>query len=360
MKRNLTATRFLSMLIFGATATLAAPADAMQINVTYDSTVTSLSNATQFENAFDSVVSQFQSAITNSATIAIQVSVGKISSSVPLPSGAVSGSFDPKTAMGSTAAASFANTTAALSGTGAVLPGTSPTGSAVFYMPQAEVKALGLPAAIYPTANAFDGFIGFTSTMSQLSFSGTPTSTQYSFQTAAMHEIQEVLGRTSFLNNAGTIYQSFATPIDLFRYAAAGVSSYTQNTANGGTPAYASIDGGVTDLGTFADQTTTGDRTDWQTPVNTTSTDAQNALLSLGVNQGLSISDEDVLKALGYRFASNNGNGLFSGVNAPVGATASVNASQPVPEPTSLALLAAFAALAGLTCRRAPRSVLAG
>ena len=116
----------------------------------------------------------------------------------------------------------------------------------------------------------------------------------------------------------------------------------------------------MTDLGTFADQTTTGDRTDWQTPVNTTSTDAQNALLSLGVNQGLSISDEDVLKALGYTFASNNGNGLFSGVNAPVGATASVNASQPVPEPTSLALLAAFAALAGLTCRRAPRSVLAG
>ena len=241
-----------------------------------------------------------------------------------------------------------------------MLPATSPTGNAVFYMPQAEVKALGLPSATYPTANAYDGYIGFASTMSQFSFSGTPTSTQYSFQAAAMHEIEEVLGRTSFLNNAGTIYQSFAMPMDLFRYTAAGVTSYTPTTANGGTPAYASIDGGVTDLGTFADQTTSGDRTDWQTPVNTTSTDAQNALLSRGTIQGLSISDEDVLKALGYTFASNDGNGLFSGANAPVGATASVNATQPVPEPTTLGLLAAFAGLAGLTCRRARRSVLAG
>ena len=351
MKRNFKPGGILILSIASGMAVLAAPAAALQITVTYDSTVTALANAAQFETAFNGVAAQFSSAITNSATIAINVSVGKISSNVALPAGAVSGSFDPKVLMGSTAAASFANTKVALSGTGVVLPANTPAGSALFLMPQAEVKALGLTAT-YPTANPVDGFIGFASNMSQFSFSGTPTSTQYSFQTATLHEIEEVLGRTSSLNNSGTGYLSSATPMDLFRYTAAGVTSYTPTTANGGTPAYASIDGGVTDLGTFADQTTSGDRTDWQTPVNTTSTDAQNGLLSRGTNEGLSISDEIVLRALGYTFASNNGNGLFNGTNAPVGATASVNASQSVPEPTSLALLAAFAGLTGLTRSR--------
>ncbi|MEA2741442.1 MAG: hypothetical protein QOH05_4749 [Acetobacteraceae bacterium] len=35
-----------------------------------------------------------------------------------------------------------------------------------------------------------------------------------------MHEIEEVLGRTSFLNSGGTLYKSFATPMDLLRHSA--------------------------------------------------------------------------------------------------------------------------------------------
>jgi hypothetical protein len=340
----------------GATL-LSRPASAtnMQILVTYDSTVTALPNAAQFETAFSGVVSQFESAITNPISVDIYVSAGTINgSTTPLPAGDPSGSFDTRTAMGSTAAASFANTQAALQAIGDTV-GADPTGGATYYMPQAEVKALGLPAGKYPTSAPYDGYIGFTSNMALFSFSGRPGAGQYAFQAAAMHEIEEVLGRTSFLNNAGTLYQSLATPMDLFRYSAPGVTSYTENTPNGVAPAYASIDGGVTDLGTFADQTTGGDRTDWQTPNFTTSTDAQNATLYTGENEGLSISDEDLLKALGYTIAPNNGNGLFSGANAPVGASPGVNT---VPEPATAPLLVAGIGLTALT-RRRPRRLAA-
>jgi hypothetical protein len=218
---------------------------------------------------------------------------------------------------------------------------------------------LALSSISYPTSQPYDGYIGFENSIGSFSFSGTPAAGQYSFQAAAEHEIEEVLGRTSYLNNTGTVYTALATPMDLLRYSAPGVQSYSPNTPNGGTPAYASTNGGVTDLGTFADQSTGGDRTDWQTPVNTTSTDAQNSLLSQRTKEGLSISDEDVLKGLGYTIASNNGGGLFSAANAPVGASPGVNVSQPVPEPASLSLLAAAAGLIGFIRRRPRRPAVA-
>jgi hypothetical protein len=364
MQQNTRTLGLIATVVLSGTMGLASPASAnMTLDVTYDSSVTNLSGgqAMVFENAFNAVAAQFDAAITNSITVNIYVSVGSINgnannNTMSLPANDVSGSFDTMTSMAGTSGTSFGNTKAALQGVGDTI-GSDPTGGAAFYMPQAEVKALALSSVAYPTSQAYDGFIGFSSNLTLFSFSGTLSGSQYSFQAAAEHEIEEVLGRTSYLNDTGTVYQSVATPMDLFRYTAPGVTSDTQNTANGGTPAYASTNGGVTDLGTFADQSTGGDRTDWQTPVNTTSTDAQNGLLTLGKKEGLSISDADVLKGLGYTIAANNGAGLFSGANAPVGATPSVNAAQPVPEPATLWLLAGGAGLAGVIRRRGRQSV---
>jgi hypothetical protein len=351
---------FIALAMLGGTVFLAPPASAnLVLDVTYDFSYDSGITPTQenqVETAFNSVADQFEAAITNPITVNVQVSVGTINGTTyTLPSGNDSGSFDQTIGMGTTAAASFTATKAALANTGATLPATDPTGGNHFYyMPQAEFKALGLSPAGYSALNALDGYIGFNSNLSLFSFSGTPNSGRVSFQASAEHELEEVLGRTSSLNDGGLTSGYEALPFDLFRYSSAGVTSFSENAA-----AYASTNGGVTDLGTFENVDADADRSDWLTSSPANSTDAQNSIFSQNVQEGLSISDEDVLKGLGYTIAANNGGGLFNGSNAPVGATPSVNNPQPAPEPGTLSLLAAGASLALLMRRRGRRSVLA-
>ena len=358
MKQNTKTGGFIVLAMLGSTVLLASPASAnLALDVTYDFSNDSGITPTQenqVETAFNAVAEQFEAAITNPITVTVQVSVGTINGTTQtLPSGNDSGSYTNVVKMGTTAATSFAATEAALANTGATLPATDPTGGGhLYYMPQAEFKALGLSPAGYPALNALDGYIGFTSNLSLFSFSGTPSSSQVSFQASAEHEIEEVLGRISSLNDGGLTSSYEALPLDLFRYSSPGVTSFSENAA-----AYASTNGGVTDLGAFENVDADADRSDWLTSSPANSTDAQNSIFSQGVNEGLSISDEDVLKGLGYTVAANNGAGLFNGSNAPVGATPSVNNPQTVPEPGTLSLLAVGAGLAWLIRRRGGRFV---
>lgn len=357
---------FATLGVLGGGVFVAAPAVAgpscttgtgMEICVTYDSSITALANASTVESSFNTVAQQFANALTNQATIDIYVSSGTIApsgsavGSRPLASGSVSGSFNVTDAMGTTAAASFANTTAALAAAGVKnLPTTDPTGGKTFYMAQAEVKALGL-GSTYSTSSPYDGYIGFSST-TPFYYGTTPVSGTYSFQAAAQHEIGEVLGRTSTLNNsaAAALYLNQANPLDLFRYSAPGTpASFTENAS-----AYLSTDGGTTALGTVDSTSTGGDRSDWSTPVGSTTTDSQNTILTPGTNQGLSVSDGMVLQGLGYQISAGNGAGLFLAANNPVGAASSLTSVSGVstPEPASLSILAAGAAFTGLMRRR--------
>ncbi len=358
---------FATLSVIGGTLFAIAPAIAgpscttgtgLEICVTYDSSITALANASTVESSFNTVAQQFANALTNQTSIDIYVSSGTIAPSGsavgarPLASGAVAGSYNVTDAMGASAAASFTNTTAALAAAGVKnLPVTDPTGGKTFYMAQAEVKALGL-ASTYSTSSPYDGYIGFSST-APFYFGTTPVSGTYSFQAAAQHEIDEVLGRTSTLNDsaAAALYLNQANPLDLFRYSAPGTpASFTENAS-----AYLSTDGGTTALGTVDSTTTGGDRSDWSVQAGPTTTDAQNTILSPGTNQGLSVSDGMVLKGLGYGIAPGNGTGLFLAANNPAGAASSLT-SVSAPEPASLSILAAGAAFAGLMRRRRPTS----
>lgn len=326
----------------------------MEICVTYDSSITSLPNASTVEASFNTVTQQFSNALTNQASIGIYVSSGMIAPSNPyvgaksLSSGDVSGSYDVTDVMGSSAAASFTNTTAALAAAGdRNLPSIDPTGGKTYYMPQAEVKALALSPSSYSTSSPYDGYIGFSSSLT-FYYGTTPVSGNYSFQAAAQHEIEEVLGRTSTLNNsaAAAQYLQQANPLDLFRYSAPGTSaSFSENAS-----AYLSTNGGTTPLGTVDSTSTGGDRSDWSTATGSTN-DAQNTNLVTGTNQGLSVSDGMVLQGLGYKVSPNNGAGLFLAANNPTGAASSLT-TVTTPEPASLSILAAGAAFAGLLRRR--------
>ena len=80
----------------------------------------------------------------------------------------------------------------------------------------------------------------------------------YDFQGLAMHEIEEVLGHITGLQSSSA--PQYATPFDLFRYTAKGVSSFSY-----ADHAYFSIDGGATNLGNFPSWSSLNNWTAWLT-----------------------------------------------------------------------------------------------
>jgi hypothetical protein len=153
-----------SLLAFGLAAVVPALANpacttgtGMEICVTYDSSVTSLTNASTVEAAFNSVAQRFSNAITNNtsgAPVAIDVKFG------PVTAGNVSTSVTSTYNFGS-----FSHVVAAVqpatSALGYSLPASDPAGGALWFMPQAQAKALGLTLPL--NTGAFDGTISFSS-----------------------------------------------------------------------------------------------------------------------------------------------------------------------------------------------------
>jgi hypothetical protein len=232
-------------------------------------------------------------------------------------------------------------------------PATNPLASTLFAIPDAEARALGLSPT--PPQNGdgcyCDGFIGFSNAGSvSFSFSGTAVASgTYSFVAAAEHEIEEVLGRASGLTTFDGV---FAEPLDALRYSAPGVGSFSSTAS-----AYASVNGGTTDLGTFNSSASGGDRGDWAVPSPDTNTDIQDAAELTGTVLGLSTSDQDVLGALGWNITNAGtlfGQPLFSGSFAPLGAAAGVDNPVSTPEPASLSVLLGGAGLLGFLRRRRP------
>jgi hypothetical protein len=351
MNKNHMAGRF-ALSAAGLTAALvvfALPASAITIDVTYQSGTYAVPVAMQA--AFNAVVSQFDSAITNNATVYINVGYGAVNTT-PLVAGQVGTvTAQPYTIGSYSALKTDLQSQYGITGFSAVLPASTPVGSASFYAPAAEAKALAASGVAFTTTSfytgatganpGYDAYIGFSSTLAfdYSDASGTTTG-QYDFIAVAKHELEEALGRKSGLDNGGTTSSFIAMPMDAFRYSSAGVTSYTLTPS---TPAYFSVNGGVTNSGTFADQYHNGgDPGDWQSPINSPSTDAQSAVLSAGKTYGLSLQDATALQALGYSVAANNGNGLFSASNQPIGA----------PEPASLAVLGTGIVVLGRIRRR--------
>ncbi len=272
------------LILFGLTS----PVRALTINVTYDTTVTSQTNAAQIESAFAEAVQTFQDLYTNDITVGVVV---YYESGIGL--GESSTEFTGNPAYSDLINALRASaTTANDSNSLASLPVNDPTGSGPWWIANAQAKALG-PIGGFDYVQSFpdgDGSIYFESTVS---YTFDPTNRavagKYDFIGVAEHELSEVLGRSSGLGALGGGY----IPYDLFRFTSSGVRSL--NTSDTGV--YFSINDGVTSLKTYNPPGNGGDLQDWQ---SSGTADSYDAFLSTGQKGILSSADLIALDILGY------------------------------------------------------------
>ena len=322
-----------------------APVSALTINTTFDTSITSRTNALQIENAFNAVANVFNTNLSSPVTVNIKVSWGNVAGrSLGSNIGAsVVGAYngyaysDVQSALAASAALNPQDTVFAAAI--ATLPVNDPTNGAEFYMPASQAKALGL---VPGDVTGIDSYIGFANTNWDYNTADGVAKGAYQFEALAYHEIDEALGR---ITGIFATTPPYFTPIDLFRYSARGVTSRSFT-----GPAYFSLDGGLTNLGTF-NNIGGGDRSDW---LSSTGADAQNAYFTTGKAYTFGTKDWLVLAALGW---NQTNSALFYGAtNSPLGQQLSLGGSN-VPETSSWAFMALGIGLLGAGLRNRQRAV---
>lgn len=262
---------------------------ALTFNISYDSSVTSLTNAAEVENAFVTATRLFSDLFTNVATINIKMYWGPVG---PFTNGISLGRSQFKLAGSSyaqiTSALAAHRASAADTNAVATLPVTDPTGGGPWYVPWPEARILGIKATNDPTE---DGEIGFSTNVTYtFDPNNRSVAGKFDFIGVAQHELSEILGR----DNAGLNQGLGFVPYDLFRFTNSGVRSLTIAST---TNAYFSIDNGVTPLKFFYSNHLSGDIQDWQ---RTSIPDSFDALSSSGHINPISTVDVTSMDVLGY------------------------------------------------------------
>ncbi len=289
-KSSFAVLRRLLLPVFAAVV-LALPARALTINATYDSTVTSLTNAAQVEAAFTVAKQMFENQFTNSITINITVA------------------FDPAVDLGASETElvgnpSYANLVSALraarkstadSNAVASLPASDPTGGP-WWIPRAEAKLLNISGLfVSATDTNIDGKVKFatpsvaTDTIYAFDSTNRAVAGEWDFIGVAEHEISEAIGRTYRLNYTGNGY----VPFDLFRFTNNGARSFDPNA----TVVYFSVDNGTNQLKQF-NSDPTEDLQDWASDGGIS--DAFDASVYDGQQLLISPADITALDILGY------------------------------------------------------------
>ncbi len=342
MRRSMIIVRYgtAACVLIVSSLLVARPAAAMTITPIWDSSITALGNAGVVESAFTAVANDYARSFSNPVNVYVNVSWGRVAGTA-LPSNAVGASStnlygyftyaQVKSFLAASSAGNPADT--ALATALRYLPATAPAGTSKYVIASAEAKALGIIPA---TQSSPDGYIGFAGSTAAYSFTpGTLTSKLYDFQSVAAHEIAEILGRISGVDNG-----SWRTPFDLYRYAAPGTLGYAYKSA-----AYFSIDGGRTNLANFNYSTSGGDRGDWAT--TSSSADAQDAFIGKGQRKNITAVDLTALDVLGW-----GGANLGNAGGNPQGIAFGLVNPGAVPEPATWTLLIAGFGVTGGALRR--------
>jgi len=285
------------------------PARALTINPIYDASITNSGIGAAIQSAFSTAAGFFQNTYNDPITINIMVYWGAGGPFSSNPGGGASygnyilGYNYPTVYSALTNDARSASD--ALSISSGTVKSSNPTPFSSWMLPSAEAKALGLgvsygnsywtnyPAGGYTGATTnVDGWVSFDSRTNSWFFNqGSPVTNQYDFIGVAEHEISEVLGRTSQLNQ--TNFFPYSLPFDLFRYK--GVNNRSLDGADNGV--FFSINNGTNNLHSF-NAPGGGDIADWASVTN--APDAYDAFLTLGKVETLSPEDIVALDVIGY------------------------------------------------------------
>ncbi|HLZ75158.1 MAG TPA: NF038122 family metalloprotease [Phenylobacterium sp.] len=326
--------RLLGAVAASALLAAASQGHALTINATFDSSITSLSNAAAVEAAINNAVS-FYSVFTNPATVSIDFQTGG-----GLGSSNTALYFDSYSdyVFGGLTGNSLSNPQNTVLST-ALQPANLAAGNKadIIIATAAGFRALGYDAPGFLGADGlagdgtFDGVVSLNTAI--MDFTNTPNGGLYPANNVIQHEVDEVLG----IGGPGTfVSQPFgAHPFggnltymgaeDLYRYGAPGVASFTTDPH---AKSYFSYDGGNTDVQDFNQVGGGSDYADWKTSCSGPQ-NVQDAFGCPGKPQlhlNLGSPEVTALQAIGYDVT--------------------------VPEPSAWALMIAGFGLAGAALRR--------
>ncbi len=294
----------------------------LTINATFDSSITNDPNAAAIEGTINQAIGFYENNITNS--IAVNITFREMTSGLG-QSNWVAYKIRYQTyinALTANSSGDSSDTTAlAHLPTGANNPVNNST---TINVKTANLRALGINVGF----TGSDGTIGLNTHITDVGSPG--TTGQYSLFATTEHEIDEILGLSSALDeivrNRGPFWND-PLPEDLFRYTGSG--NGTRSFTTSGDNAYFSIDG-THNLVQFNSRGGSGDYGDWH---SSSAPRVQDAFATPGAHPSLTLSSPEVvaLDAIGYNLQNPSA----------------------VPEPSSLTMLGiAMAGLLGYRLRR--------
>jgi hypothetical protein len=219
---------------------------ALTINPTFDSSITSLGNASAIEATINRTIAAYEAIITDNVTV--NITFKNMSTGLGMSNGVtVSEPYGPKSDPTSYLAhlvshATSANDNLAINS----LPdqANDPVNNqSMITLRDPLARALGFNA---PAAS--DGTISLNTGRCKINRTSAQNSNNYDLQAVTSHELDEILAGGSALDgqlNGNAAPTGSIEPLDLYRYSAAGTRSFTTSAA---ATSYFSIDGGTTNL----------------------------------------------------------------------------------------------------------------